>query len=179
MAPNIKVLDKEFELYIPETEIQERIGQLAIGISKDLQHLNPLFISILNGAFFFTADLLKRLPFDCEISFVKIASYEGLASTGNIKTLIGLDENLEGRHIVLVEDIVDTGYTIHTLRQWLAEKKVASIRTAALTIKREAMKINVPVEYIGFEVPDIFLVGYGLDYIKHGRNFTGIYRLKG
>ncbi len=177
MEDIIKVLDKEFELYITETEIQERIGQLAEQISKDLNGLNPIFISILNGAFFFTADLMKRLGFDCELSFVKIASYQGMESTSDAKTLIGLDENLQGRHIVLLEDIVDTGYTIHKLREWLSEKNVASIRTAALAIKRETMKINVPVEYIGFEVPNVFLVGYGLDYNKYGRNYTGIYKL--
>jgi len=177
MGDIIKVLDKEFELYITETEIQERVVQMAGQISKDMKGLNPIFISILNGAFFFTSDLMKRLKFDCELSFVKISSYQGIESTGNAKTLIGLDENLQGRHIVLLDDIVDTGYTIHKLHEWLAEKNVASIRIAALTVKREAMKINVPVEYIGFEVPNVFLVGYGLDYNKHGRNYTGIYKL--
>lgn len=178
IRPVVKVLDKEFELFISYNHIQERIKQIAGVMNLELAELNPVFLAVLNGAFFFAADLMKEICFPCELSFVKISSYRGMQSSGVAETLIGLDENLGGRNIVIVEDIVDTGNTMHDLTQKLEKIKPASVRIATLILKPDALQKNVPLDYIGYEVPDEFLIGYGLDYDKQGRHFKDIYKIK-
>ena len=173
----IKVLDKYFEPYISADKIQERIQALGSQITQDLGDKNPTFLAVLNGAFFFAADLFKALDFNCHISFVKIASYEGLSSSGQVRQLLGLDENLKGKHVVIIEDIVDTGHTMHDLLIDLKKLEPASVKVATLLMKPEALKFPVKPDYIGFEVPDLFLIGYGLDYNKEGRHFNDIYKI--
>jgi hypoxanthine phosphoribosyltransferase len=172
----IKVFDKEFELFIPQSRIAERVKELAQQMNVELNDTEPVFLAVLNGAFFFVADLLKHINFTCEISFVKIASYQGLES-GTHQTLIGLDENLEGRNVVVVEDIIDSGQTMFRLVQELKEIAVADIKIATLILKPNAVRYPVAPDYIGFETPEDFLIGYGLDYNKKGRHYKDIYKL--
>ncbi len=178
MADTITIHDKQFEPYISAEQVAARISELAVQIDSDLHNKCPLFLAVLNGAFFFAADLLRELNFSCEISFVKITSYEGISSSGAAKTLLGLDENIAGRHVVIIEDIVDTGLTMHSLLHDLHTKKPESVRIAALLCKREAMKFDIHIDYPGFEVTNEFLVGYGLDYDRQGRNYPGILKIK-
>jgi hypoxanthine phosphoribosyltransferase len=173
----IQVLDKHFELFLPESRIAERVKELARRMNTELQETDPVFLSILNGAFFFAADLLKHINFTCEISFVKIASYQGIES-GTHQTLIGLDENLEGRNVVVVEDIIDSGQTMFRLMQELKKIPVSDIKIATLILKPNAVKYPVSPDYIGFETPENFLIGYGLDYNKKGRHLKDIYKIK-
>ena len=174
----VKVLDKEFVPYITAEQIAARIRELGAQVQEDLCTLNPVFLAVLNGSFFFVADLLKEIDLPCEISFVKVRSYEGLQSSGTMNTLIGLDESLKGRHVVIVEDIVDTGRTMSHLVQELQNLGVAGIRVATLILKREALKFDVPLDYVGFETPNAFIIGYGLDYNKQGRHYKDILILK-
>lgn len=178
IRPVVKVLDKEFDLYISYSRIQERIREMAEEMNRELAELNPVFLAVLNGAFFFAADLMKEIDFSCELSFVKISSYRGMQSSGIAETLIGLDENLTGRHIIIVEDIVDTGNTMHDLTLKLQEINPASVRIATLILKPDALQKNIKPDYTGFEVPDEFLIGYGLDYDKQGRHYKDIYKIK-
>ncbi|RYD79368.1 MAG: hypoxanthine phosphoribosyltransferase [Sphingobacteriales bacterium] len=174
----IKVIDKEFEKFISAGEIQQRIKQIATQMNTELAGKNPVFLCVLNGAFFFASDLLKEIEFPCEISFVKVSSYSGMQSTGQAKTLLGLDENLRGRNVVVLEDIVDTGFTMTKLIEMLLEVGAESVKVATLILKPTALKHKVDLHYTGFEVADDFLVGYGLDYNKQGRNYKHIYKLK-
>jgi hypoxanthine phosphoribosyltransferase len=174
----IRVIDKDFEQFISAEQILERISEIAAEMHKDLSDKNPVFLCVLNGAFFFAADLLKEIHFPCEISFVKVSSYSGMQSSGAAKTLIGLDENLSGRNVVVLEDIVDTGHTMQKLVGLLEDLGTASVRIATLILKPGALKYKVKLDYTGFEVPDEFLVGYGLDYNKQGRNYKHIYKIK-
>ena len=171
----IKIKDKEFAISIPEEKILKEVERLAAQISRDLEGKNPLFLGILNGSFMFAADLFRRITIPAEISFVKLASYEGTASTGVIKEVIGLSENISGRTIVVVEDIVDTGCTMQKLLENLGTRSPESIHVCTLLLKPEKLKVPLNVEYVALEIPNDFIVGYGLDYDGFGRNLKDIY----
>ncbi|MFM2258702.1 MAG: hypothetical protein RLZZ424_635 [Bacteroidota bacterium] len=174
----IQVLDKTFEPYLKEAAIQEKITELAEQLNKDYAGKRPLFLSILNGSFLFTADLFKQITIEAEVSFIKLASYKGTSSTGNVITAIGLDTNVKDRHIVLLEDIIDTGKTLHHYLPQLDSMQPASVKIAVLLNKKEALQYPVKVDYACFDIPNKFVVGYGLDYDGLGRNSKDIYQLK-
>jgi hypoxanthine phosphoribosyltransferase len=174
----IQVLDKTFEPYLKEAAIQEKITELAGQLNKDYAGKRPLFLSILNGSFLFTADLFKQITIEAEVSFIKLASYKGTSSTGNVITAIGLDTNLKDRHIVILEDIIDTGKTLHHYLPQLDSMQPASVKIAVLLNKKEALQYPVKVDYACFDIPNKFVVGYGLDYDGLGRNSKDIYQLK-
>ena len=175
---NITVLDKEFIPYISEAEIQEKISALAQQLNKEYEGKKPIFLSILNGSFLFTADLFKQITIDAEVCFIKLASYKGTTSSGNVVTAIGLDANISGRDIIILEDIIDTGKTLHHFLPQLASNQPASIKIAVLLNKKEALAYPVKVDYACFDIPNKFVVGYGLDYDGLGRNTKAIYQLK-
>lgn len=171
----IQLLDKEFVLSIPASDIKRAIWDMAMKINRDLHDKNPLMVCILNGSFMFSADLMKLIEFPCEISFVKLSSYHGMESTGEVKQLIGLNENVEGRTVVLLEDIVDTGVTIENLVRQLKTQNPADVKIATLLFKPEACTRDIKLDYVGLEIPNDFIVGYGLDYDGYGRNLPDIY----
>jgi hypoxanthine phosphoribosyltransferase len=173
----VTVHDKQFKPYIVAEKIIDRVGQMSIELSKQYEEKNPLFLGILNGSFIFAADLFRNLSIPAEISFVKLASYSGIRSTGNVTTLIGLEESLTGRHVIIVEDIIDTGRTLSNLIPNLETFKPASVAISTLLLKPKALIHPIDVDYVGFEVPNDFLLGYGLDYDGHGRNLKDIYKL--
>ncbi len=173
----VKVHDKSFEVYIEETRIQQAIADMAVKMNADFKGKKPLFLAVLNGSFLFAADLFKRLTIECEISFVKLASYEGTQTTEKVKKLIGMNENLKGRTVVVLEDIVDTGITINEMMAQLMDHEPAEIKIATLLFKPAAYIKRVHLDYVGFEVPKVFLLGYGLDYDGLGRNLTDIYKI--
>ena len=173
----IKLHDKTFDTYLSEIEIQEKIQQIAGLINKDYSSKRPLFIAILNGSFMFAADLFKHITIDAEICFIKLASYKGMKSTGNIITAIGLDQDLYDRDVVIVEDIVDTGKTLNEFLPKLQHQQPKSLKIAALLHKPEATQYPLTLDYIGFSIPNKFVVGYGLDYDGLGRNLKEIYQL--
>jgi len=173
----IKVHDKQFQPYIGAKELQLRIKEMADQINKDLEGEKPLFIAILNGSFMFAADVFKYLTIEAEISFIKLVSYKGTKSTGNVVTSIGLDEDLYGRTVVILEDIVDTGKTLHQFLPQLEHQQPKKLMIAALLTKPEAMVHPIKIDYLGFSVPNKFLLGYGLDYDGLGRNLPEIYQL--
>ena len=175
---NIQVLDKTFEPYLKEAAIQEKITELAGQLNKDYAGMRPLFLSILNGSFLFTSDLFKQITIEAEVSFIKLASYKGTSSTGNVITAIGLDTNVKDRHIVILEDIIDTGKTLHHYLPQLDSMQPASVKIAVLLNKKEALQYPVKVDYACFDIPNKFVVGYGLDYDGLGRNSKDIYQLK-
>jgi hypoxanthine phosphoribosyltransferase len=173
----IQVFDKTFEPYITSAQIDEQIKKLAVKINVDYKDKRPLFIAILNGSFMFASDLFKELTIEAEICFIKLASYKGTKSTGNVITSIGLDIPLTDRHVIIVEDIVDTGKTLHEFLPQLINQQPATLKIAALLHKPEASQFKLDIDYLGFEVPNKFLLGYGLDYDGLGRNLKEIYRL--
>jgi hypoxanthine phosphoribosyltransferase len=173
----IQVLDKKFKPYIKAEQIQEQIAKLAKQVNEDYAGKKPLFIAILNGSFMFASDLFKELTIEAEICFIKLASYKGTKSTGNVITSIGLDMPLTGRHVIIVEDIVDTGKTLHEFLPQLTIQQPASLKIAALLHKPDALRYPLDLDYIGFNVPDKFLLGFGLDYDGLGRNLKEIYQL--
>jgi len=175
---SIKIHDKEFIPYLSEKEIQEKITTLAIQLNKDYEVKKPIFLSILNGSFLFTADLFKQITIEAEVCFIKLASYKGMSSSGNVITAIGLEANVTGRHIVIMEDIIDTGKTLHHYLPQLASSSPASVKIAVLLNKKEARQYEVKVDYTCFEIPNKFVVGYGLDYDGLGRNSKDIFQLK-
>ncbi|GAC1387604.1 MAG: hypoxanthine phosphoribosyltransferase [Ginsengibacter sp.] len=174
---SITVHDKEFEPYISAEKINLEVSRLAQQINKDYENKKPLFIAILNGAFIFASDLFKKITIESEICFIKLASYKGTKSTGQVITSIGLDIDLKDRHIIILEDIVDTGNTLHQFLPQLFNQQPYSLKIAALLIKPEALAHPVTVDYFGFSVPNKFLLGYGLDYDGLGRNLPEIYQL--
>jgi len=176
--PSIKILDKEFVPYLSEQIIQEKISELAIQLNKDYEGKRPLFLSILNGSFLFTADLFKQITIEAEVCFIKLASYKGTSSTGNVITAIGLDINIKDRHIVILEDIIDTGKTLHHYLPQLDNMQPASVKIAVLLNKKEALQFPVNIDYACIDIPNKFVVGYGLDYDGLGRNNKAIYQLK-
>lgn len=173
----VQIKDKQFGLTISEQEIQKAIQNIATRMNKDLKDKNPLFICVLNGAFMFAAELMKRLTIPLEVTFVKLSSYEGLMSTGKIKEVFGLTENISDRTIVIVEDIIDTGTTMANLIESLGSKNVAEVYVATLLLKPDALVNKVPLDYVAIEIPNDFIVGYGLDYDGYGRNLGAIYTL--
>ncbi|KAA5548305.1 hypoxanthine phosphoribosyltransferase [Adhaeribacter rhizoryzae] len=178
MAPNrISLHDKSFEINIPEKEILAAIRQVAAGINADYKDKKPLFLAILNGAFMFASDLMKETNLDCEISFLRVSSYQDMHSTGQVSEVIGLKEDIKGRHIVILEDIVDTGQTVYALLQNLIAREPASIEIAALLLKPDCVQHPLQVKYIGLTIPNDFVVGYGLDYNGLGRNLRNIYKV--
>ena len=174
----IQVLDKTFEPYLKEAAIQEKITELAVQLNQDYAGKRPLFLSVLNGAFLFTADLFKQITIEAEVSFIKLASYKGTSSTGNVITAIGLDINVKDRHIIILEDIIDTGKTLHHYLPQLESMQPASVKIAVLLNKKEALIYPVQINYACFDIPNKFVVGYGLDYDGLGRNSRDIYQLK-
>ena len=172
---SIQIKDKQFTVSIKEQDIQKEVIRVANEINRDLADKNPLFLSVLNGSFMFTADLLKHITIHCEISFVKLASYQGVTSTGVIKEVIGLNEDIAGRTVVIVEDIVDTGLTMQRLLETLGTRNPESIHIASLLVKPEKLKVDLNIEYVAMEIPNDFIVGYGLDYDGFGRNYPDIY----
>lgn len=171
----IKVRDREFAVSIPEEKIKARVAEIAAQISHELEGKRPLFLAVLNGSFVFAADLLRGIDTPCEISFVRMASYEGTSSTGDVKQLIGLKEDIKDRTVVIVEDIIDSGLTMVHLLDLLKEKQPADIKIAALLVKPGNLKVNLDIPYCCFEIPNDFIVGYGLDYDGEGRNLPSIY----
>lgn len=173
----IQVFDKTFEPYITATQINEQIKKIAAQLNIDYAGKRPLFIAILNGSFMFASDLFKELTIDAEICFIKLASYKGTKSTGNVITSIGLDIPLTDRHVIIVEDIVDTGKTLDAFLPQLINQQPVTLKIASLLHKPEALQFPVTIDYLGFEVPSKFLLGYGLDYDGLGRNLKEIYKL--
>lgn len=173
----IVVHDKNFEPYLTAEEINSRIKFIAHQLNTDYSDKRPLFIAILNGSFIFAADLFKELVIDAEICFIKLASYKGSKSTGHVVTAIGLDVDLFGRDVVIIEDIVDTGKTLHEFLPQLRHQQPASLKIVALLHKPDATIFPMHIDYLGFSIPDKFVVGYGLDYDGLGRNIPEIYRL--
>lgn len=175
---SVKVRDKEFELFIPEAEIIQAIDRIAEKMNIDLEGKDPLFVCILNGSFMFAAELMKKVTVASEISFVRMASYQGTKSTGKIKEIYGLEEDIEGRTIVIIEDIVDTGHTMSLILDQLACDNPKEIKVATLLFKPEALKTEVKLDYVALEIPHDFIVGFGLDYDGYGRNLADIYKIK-
>lgn len=173
----VKVYDKYFEIFINEMEIEQRIKLMAEKMNKDLAGKNPLFLGILNGSFMFASDLFKNLEIDCNISFLKLASYQGTSSSGNIKQLIGLNEDLSGRTVVIIEDIIDTGITMENIVKQLKGFEPERILISSLLYKSNAYNNCYPVDYFCFDIPNDFIVGYGLDYNGYGRNLRHIYKI--
>jgi hypoxanthine phosphoribosyltransferase len=173
----ITVHDKVFTIYLSEAAIQERVKTIAETINKDYQGKKPLFIAILNGSFMFAADLFKHLTIPTEVTFIKLASYKGMKSTGNVVTSIGLDAELYGKDLIIIEDIVDTGKTLYNFLPKLKDHHPASLKIAALLHKPDATKFPLTLDYVGFSIPDKFVIGYGLDYDGMGRNLKEIYQV--
>lgn len=173
----IKVHDKSFETYLSEQAIQKRVKEIANEINTDYKGRKPLFIAILNGSFMFAADLFKQLTIESELCFIKLASYKGMKSSGKVITSIGLEEDLFGKDVIIVEDIVDTGKTLHKFLPKLVHQQPKSLKIAALLHKSEATEYPLTLDYVGFDIPNKFVVGYGLDYNGLGRNLKEIYQL--
>ena len=164
----VKIKDKTFRTFIPEDQIAERVKAVAERINKDLADKNPLFLAVLNGSFIFAADLMRNITIPCEISFVKLASYQGTTSTGVIKEVIGLNEELAGRTVVILEDIVDTGFTIKRMIETLGTRGPESVHVCTLLLKPGKLQVPLNVEYVAMEIPNDFIGGYGLDYDQQG-----------
>lgn len=178
MKRHVKLKDKEFCVSISAERIQNAVVQVARKINEDYKGKNvPLFISILNGSFMFTADLFKHINFVCEVTFLKLTSYKGTATTGAVRQLIGVNESIEGRDVIVIEDVVDTGITLEQILGQLKSFEPASVKVATLLFKPDAYLKDLKIDYIGMEVPNDFIVGYGLDYDGLGRNLADIYTL--
>ena len=173
----VKIKDKTFRTFIPEDQSAQSVKAVAERINRDLAGKNPLFIAVLNGSFIFAADLMRNITIPCEISFVKLASYQGTTSTGVIKEVIGLNEDLAGRTVVILEDIVDTGFTIKRMIETLGTRGPESVHICTLLLKPGKLQVPLNVEYAAMEIPNDFIVGYGLDYDQQGRNLRDIYTL--
>jgi hypoxanthine phosphoribosyltransferase len=173
----VTLKDKTFRISIPASEIDKSVQDVARRMNEELKDRNPLFLCVLNGSFMFAADLMKKLSCQCEISFIKVSSYHGTSTTGAVKQLIGLNENIKGRTVVVVEDIVDTGITIENVVTQLKALEPSEVRIATLLYKPEAYTKDIKIDYVAITVPNDFLVGYGLDYDGLGRNLADIYVL--
>lgn len=171
----VKIKDKTFKISIPEAEILKHVKEVADRINHDMAGKNPLFLAVLNGSFMFAADLMKMITIPCEISFVKLASYQGVISTGNVKEVIGINEDLSGRTIIIIEDIVDTGLTMKRMIESIGTRNPESVHICTLLLKPEKLQEKLDVEYVAMEIPNDFIVGYGLDYDQQGRNLRDIY----
>ncbi len=173
----VKLGDKTFEVSISEAEIKERVRVVAEKINHDMAGKNPLLLAVLNGSFVFAADLMRMLTIPCEISFVKLASYQGTTSTGKISEVIGINENLTGRTVIIVEDIVDTGLTMKRMVESIGTRNPASVHICTLLVKPDKLQVDLNIEYAAMHIPNDFIVGYGLDYDQMGRNLPEIYTL--
>lgn len=174
----IQILDKNFDVFISKDEIEQEITSLASSINKDFEGKEVVFISVLNGSFMFSADMMKKIDLECEISFVKMKSYEGTESSGTVHELIGLNRDIKGKSVVILEDIVDSGLTIDKIMTLLQDKNPAEIKICTLLYKPSAFVGKTKPDYIGFSIPNAFVVGYGLDYNEKGRNLDAIYQIK-
>jgi len=173
----IQVLDKKFAVSIPEAQILERVDAVAQQINRDLAGKNPLFLAVLNGSFIFAADLMRRITIPAEISFVKLASYQGTTSTGKVTEVIGINESLTGRTVVIVEDIVESGLTMQQMLQTIGTRNPASVHICTLLLKPDRLKVDLDIEYVAMRIPNDFILGYGLDYNQQGRGLKDIYTL--
>lgn len=173
----IQLHDKTFELFISAEEIDFAVASMAKQIADDFIDETPVFVGVLNGAFMIMSDLMKHYKGNCEVSFVKMSSYEGMQTTNEVKELIGLNQDLKGRSIVVVEDIVDTGNTIEVLKEMFKKQEVKHFKIATLFLKPDAYKKDIKLDYVGIRIPNKFIVGYGLDYDELGRNLPDIYQL--
>jgi hypoxanthine phosphoribosyltransferase len=175
----IKVKDKHFVKYIDSHKIQQAVRELSDKIYDDFANQVPLFLCILNGAFIFSADLMKAYKGVCEISFIRLSSYKGTQTTEEVKTLIGLTDDIKGRSVIILEDIIDSGITVKHLLEDLKQYEPAHLKVASLLLKPDALRTDIKPDYIGMEIPTDFIVGYGLDYDGYGRNLTDIYKIEG
>ena len=173
----VTIKDKTFETSMPEAMIKARVKELAQQISKDMEGKNPLFLAVLNGAFIFAADLMREMTIPCEISFVKLASYQGTTSTGKIKEVMGINEDLSGRTVIILEDIVETGLTIRQMIESLGTRNPASIHVCTLFFKPEKLQEDLDLKYVAFRIPNDCILGYGLDYDQQGRGLKDLYTL--
>lgn len=178
MSKTVQVHELSFETYISAEEISTKVSALGESLARKFKGKNPVFLAILNGSFVFAADLVRACDFDHEISFIKLTSYEGTVSSGKVVTQIGLQEDLENRDVIIVEDIIDTGTTIYHFLSTLKKSNPKSITIVSLLQKPSALKFPLQVDYLGFDIPNKFVVGYGLDYNGLGRNLKDIYQLK-
>lgn len=173
----IQIKDKRFRISIPEEEIKARVKAVAEQINRDMADKNPLFLCVLNGSFIFAADLMREITIPSTISFVKLASYEGTISTGKVHEVIGLNESITGRTVVIVEDIVDTGRTMQRMMEQLGTRNPASVHICSLFVKPSKLEEPLDIDYVAFSIPDDFIVGYGLDYDQQGRNLKHVYTI--
>tara|TARA_B100000614_G_scaffold157618_1_gene139523 strand:- start:945 stop:1484 length:540 start_codon:yes stop_codon:yes gene_type:complete len=178
MKPEIRLIDKTFSLYLAEDKIMARIAALAKELQQDYLGRDVIFLSVLNGAFMFTSDLMKSLDMNLEISFIKLASYQGTKTSGVVRELIGLNKDIKDKHVIIVEDIVDTGTTVDKLMELMESHGAKSIEVCTLLFKESAFAGQKIPKYVGFEIPNKFVVGYGLDYDEAGRNIKELYQLK-
>lgn len=173
----VEVNGKTFRISIPEAEIKKRVKAVAEEISRDMEGKNPLLLGVLNGAFIFAADLMREMTIPCEISFVKLASYQGTTSTGKVTEVLGINEDLTGRDIIIVEDIVDTGLTMKRMIESLGTRNPASVSVCALLVKPDKLQVELDLKYVAFKIPNEFILGYGLDYDQAARGLKDIYTL--
>ncbi|NDV78866.1 hypoxanthine phosphoribosyltransferase [Dysgonomonas sp. 511] len=174
----VKIKDKEFELFLTQEEIEAAIDAVAEKMNAELADKDPLFVCVLNGSFIYASELMKRISIPSEISFVKMSSYKGTKSTGKLKEIYGLEEDIKGRTVVIVEDIVDTGYTMNLILDQLMDDEPKELLVTTLLLKPDVLKYSVHPDYVALEIPNDFIVGYGLDYDGYGRNLPNIYKLK-
>ena len=173
----VTIKDKTFQTSIPEDEILKHVKAVAERINHDMADKHPLFLAVLNGAFVFAADLMRFITIPCEISFVKLASYQGTISTGIIREVLGINEDLTDRHVIIIEDIVDTGLTMKQMIESLGTRNPASVHICTLLLKPDKLKVDLDIEYAAMEIPNDVIVGYGLDYDQEGRNLRDIYKI--
>ncbi|MFT4222400.1 hypoxanthine phosphoribosyltransferase [Dysgonomonas sp.] len=174
----VKIKDKEFELFLTQEVIENAIDKVAEQLNKDMAGKDPLFVCVLNGSFIYAAELMKRVTIPCEVSFVKVSSYKGVTSTGKLKEIYGLEEDIKDRTVVIVEDIVDTGHTMALMLEQLSCDEPKEIFVSTLLLKPDALQQQVQLDYVALEIPNDFIVGYGLDYDGYGRNLSDIYKIK-
>jgi hypoxanthine phosphoribosyltransferase len=173
---HISLHDKQFEPYLPASQLGASIRQLATQLNHDYAGKTPLLVAVLNGSFMFAADLMKALAIECEICFIRVASYQGTSSTGTVQEVLGLTEEIRGRHVIIVEDIVDTGHTMRRLLDTLGAHQPESLEVATLFLKPECLQHELPIRYVGLSIPNDFIVGYGLDFDGLGRNYPDVYK---
>ena len=173
----VKIKDKTFKTSISEEQIKERIKEVAQCINRDMEGKNPLLLGVLNGAFIFAADLMREMTIPCEISFVKLASYQGTTTTGTVTEVLGINEDLTGRHVIIVEDIVDTGLTMKRMIESLGTRNPASVSVCSLLVKPDKLEVELDLKYVAFKIPNEFILGYGLDFDQAARGLKDIYTL--
>lgn len=178
MKKLVKAKDLTFETFITSDQIQSRINEIGTEITNGFNNKKPLFIGVLNGSFVFVSDLVRACDFECEVAFVRLSSYQGTQSIGKIETVYGFEMDVSDRHLIIVEDIVDSGRTINYFMEFLKKQNPKSVTLVSLLLKPDALQFPVTVDYLGFEIPDKFVIGYGLDYDGLGRNLKDIYQLK-